>query len=692
MYRATLLLALVLLGTALKSCKKMANPFIGVYAKSYPAYAQGGTPPPTNQAPSVTINGTATGTVGTQQSFQAIASDSDGQVVKVELCLMANASTLINYTVLDTDLVSPFVLNWTPSSAGNFNLRMRATDDKGATSFSSVLPVQVATASNLLISYVPIGTSITYGAQVGGPGSGNTYAELTAAAINQAVGTQRVTIAENMGIPSRSAHYFLTNTTLYNGITPLQHALTLVKPGYLNVATLEYDANGLVYGDSGTDPSQAFTPAQVLSHVEQIYTQLKAGGYDLVGVSFTMNRTGYPDFANYSNVRLPYNRLQLASTVFQDGRINLPAYPNLYGFNAPNSTTYFAAGATASGTDGSHLSAAGHVEMAKPNAQWFARHIPGITLPSGNGSEPTTAEDSTANQPSATITVTPMSGSSAQLRTATVAIQNDPGFTSAQLYRQATVGGARTAVGSPTTQKPFSFSFTPTQTGYYSFGLARPANAEFFTNSVQVMVGVQTQTQTWLNVHRQNATQQPDGTLLATGGSATNFDKLATGDYYLPTGQTDDYFEFTMPDRVPNDSDAAVNIGLSTAIVTADGTVQGIAPINRANFYWEGPVSRLFKVIQNANGGYEPRQVGADFARPDAGKRIRVTRKADGFYITADGVPLPNDPNNTVGQAGYIADSPGNLNLYVNAVLSKLQVSRVPVLTLTGAAIGVTPS
>ena len=104
----------------------MAKGYVGGYAKAYGSYAQGGTPPPPNQAPSVTINGTATGTVGTQQSFQAIASDSDGQVTRVQLCLMANATTLTGYTVLDTDLVSPFVLNWTPSSAGNFNLRMRA--------------------------------------------------------------------------------------------------------------------------------------------------------------------------------------------------------------------------------------------------------------------------------------------------------------------------------------------------------------------------------------------------------------------------------------------------------------------------------------------------------------------------------------------------------------------------------------
>jgi hypothetical protein len=110
-----------------------------------------------------------------------------------------------------------------------------------------------------------------------------------------------------------------------------------------------------------------------------------------------MNCTGYADFANFNTgARLPYNRLQLASIVFKDGRIDLPSYPLLYEFNAPNSTTYFAAGSTPSGTDGSHLAGPGHAEMAKPNAQWFARHIPGFeTLSIGVGTEPTTAEDST---------------------------------------------------------------------------------------------------------------------------------------------------------------------------------------------------------------------------------------------------------------------------------------------------------
>lgn len=100
-----------------------------------------------NQPPTASIGGSSSATVGTQASYQATAADVDGQVAKVELCLMADSTTLTAYTVLDTDLVAPFALNWTPTSAGNFNLRVRATDDKGEIGFSSVLAVAVANSS-----------------------------------------------------------------------------------------------------------------------------------------------------------------------------------------------------------------------------------------------------------------------------------------------------------------------------------------------------------------------------------------------------------------------------------------------------------------------------------------------------------------------------------------------------------------
>lgn len=95
---------------------------------------------PTNQAPSVAITGSNTGTVGVSQSFQAIASDSDGTITKVELVDVSGA-------VLASDSTSPYVLDWTPTTAGTFKVRAKATDDDGATSFSSEVTVTVSAAS-----------------------------------------------------------------------------------------------------------------------------------------------------------------------------------------------------------------------------------------------------------------------------------------------------------------------------------------------------------------------------------------------------------------------------------------------------------------------------------------------------------------------------------------------------------------
>lgn len=101
----------------------------------------------TNQPPSVTINGSSSATVGTSQNYQSVASDSDGVVALVELLLMADISTLTSYSVIGSDDSSPYVVGWTPASTGTAYLRMRATDDKGAQSFSSVLSVAVQAAA-----------------------------------------------------------------------------------------------------------------------------------------------------------------------------------------------------------------------------------------------------------------------------------------------------------------------------------------------------------------------------------------------------------------------------------------------------------------------------------------------------------------------------------------------------------------
>lgn len=94
--------------------------------------------PADNQAPSVSLSAPATGTVGTPVALSATASDSDGSVTGVEFLEGSNE--------LGSDATSPYTLNWTPSAAGSYTLRARATDDAGATTTSAAVTIDVAPA------------------------------------------------------------------------------------------------------------------------------------------------------------------------------------------------------------------------------------------------------------------------------------------------------------------------------------------------------------------------------------------------------------------------------------------------------------------------------------------------------------------------------------------------------------------
>ena len=122
-------------------------------------YAVAAGPTLLNQAPTVTISGPTIGTVGTNLGFQATATDSDGVITKVELLQMADDTAFVDFMVLDTDVSSPYGLSWTPTSAGHFALRARATDNAGASSFSSVLAVTVQASVS-----TPRGYQSTYSA------------------------------------------------------------------------------------------------------------------------------------------------------------------------------------------------------------------------------------------------------------------------------------------------------------------------------------------------------------------------------------------------------------------------------------------------------------------------------------------------------------------------------------------------
>ena len=99
--------------------------------------------PPANLAPSASLTAPANNAVFTAPAnitINANASDSDGTVAKVEFY---NGTTL-----LGTDTTAPYSFNWTNVAAGNYALTIKATDDRGAMTTSSVVNITVSAPSS----------------------------------------------------------------------------------------------------------------------------------------------------------------------------------------------------------------------------------------------------------------------------------------------------------------------------------------------------------------------------------------------------------------------------------------------------------------------------------------------------------------------------------------------------------------
>jgi hypothetical protein len=97
--------------------------------------------PPANVAPSVSLDtpqDSDNATAGSPLSLTAQASDSDGSVAKV--VFYANDKKLGEVTA------SPWVLSWTPSSAGDYSLSAQATDNQGASTTSKEVKLTVKAA------------------------------------------------------------------------------------------------------------------------------------------------------------------------------------------------------------------------------------------------------------------------------------------------------------------------------------------------------------------------------------------------------------------------------------------------------------------------------------------------------------------------------------------------------------------
>lgn len=121
----------------------------------------GSTPPPTNQAPSVSLTAPAGGAVYNESdvvSLTASASDSDGSITKVEF--------FVGSVAAGTDDSAPYSMNWT-ASAGSHSVTAKAYDDDGATNTSASVSITVNGAS---VNQPPV-VSLT------SPSAGSQYSE-----------------------------------------------------------------------------------------------------------------------------------------------------------------------------------------------------------------------------------------------------------------------------------------------------------------------------------------------------------------------------------------------------------------------------------------------------------------------------------------------------------------------------------
>ncbi len=139
-------------GTKLKRWSNVSSPLVN---KINEVFADG-VVDPGNESPTVSITSPASGSsfvLGESINLTASANDTDGTVTKVEFY---NGSTL-----LGEDTTSPFSFSWTPTTAGNYSLTARATDNENASTTSTAIQVEVTDNSNCansgfrVVGYMP---------------------------------------------------------------------------------------------------------------------------------------------------------------------------------------------------------------------------------------------------------------------------------------------------------------------------------------------------------------------------------------------------------------------------------------------------------------------------------------------------------------------------------------------------------
>ncbi len=486
--------------------------------------------------------------------------------------------------------------------------------------------------------------------------------------LNAQFGTTHEFTALPLGYPSMTSFWYGRNhlSTAYQGIdlTPYDEVIEISA----------WLANDATQPDNTHTPTDSTAPADIAAEVRRHMQVLKAANSKAKAIiSLPLNRDNYPAYVNFKVARAQFINLICADNTFDEVAdiLSQPVGQDIApaawagNNNDPNITFFDQAG---------HLNGNGTTQQALVEAQAIAR-LEGLTLSQGNGTRPVAYT-------APTLAISPASGPSTTTRTATVTTSNP--YTQARFFKVNAQGltYAPTLVGTDSSA-PFAASFTPSNTASYYVEFTRADNtlAYSFPLTTATVTGNAPTTRTLDFTQRQiYFTKQTDGTLLKTSGPDTNHYAQATGDVYVPAGNTDNIkLRFIMPPLNGGPQGGAdFLVGFASEAVPIDGTAEGIGTINKMSFYANDQVGRVFFVVNGSAG-----VAGSDFARPAPGDEIEAEKRLDGYYFTniTTGVQYPTVPAND--QPGGVPSSYLNSPHYINAVGSLTGLSRVPVVTIT---------
>ena len=313
-----------------------------------PCTGPGGT---TNQPPSVSLTSPATGATYTAPAtipLAATAADSDGTVAKVEF--------YANDQLIATDTTSPYQGSWTNVPTGTYSIYAKAYDDKGASTSSSPVTVQVLNGPTILASpstvSVKQGGTATFGVTLGSaPTSNVTVAvartsgatTLTAAPATLTFTPTNWNTAQNVTVTSTGSGSTLGTATF--SVTSSGYTAATVTAKEISSTTSQWQQEFLNQYNKIKDPKSGyfrqFGSLLVPYHsIETLIVEAPDYGHETTSEAFSYYLWLEADYGKITGDWSPFNAAWQSLETYA-----IPAHadqPSTGGYNASKPATYAA--------------------------------------------------------------------------------------------------------------------------------------------------------------------------------------------------------------------------------------------------------------------------------------------------------------------------------------------------------------